>query len=97
MQTFDADEAASDPGSKSGDVIASTWDAVLALNLDGLGAFYAESIAFQDTDDAAELQAVVVSDSYTVRYPGGAFYTMSTGLVGSYSNVIHHVTSKLTA
>jgi hypothetical protein len=97
MQTFDAEEAASDPGSKRGDMIAREWDAVLVLNLDGLGAFYAESIAFQGTDDAAALQAVVVSDNYTLRYPGGAFYTMSTGLVGSYYNVMHHLALILTA
>lgn len=77
---------------------AQSWGEQQANMMDvgGFGHIYAESMAFQ-TDDAGEQlslasdeHAIVVSDNYTVRYPGGAFYTMSTGLVSSKNRVSDH-------
>lgn len=91
MLTFDTDGASSDARSKSGNLRADAWGQQQAnmLNVDGFGQIYAESLALFTKDAADQLfltseeNAFVVSDNYTVRYPGGAFYTMSTGLVSS--------------
>jgi hypothetical protein len=93
MQTFDADEASSDARSKSGNLPVDAWGEQQAnmLNVDGFGQIYAESMALPIKDGAnhlsltSEEHGFVVSNNYTVQYPGGAFYTMSTGLVGSLS------------
>ena len=89
IQTFDADGASSDASSKSGNLRADAWGQQQAnlLNVDGFRQIYAESLALPTGDATdqpfltSEENAFVVSDNYTVRYPGGAFYTMSTGLV----------------
>lgn len=55
MQTFDADGASSDAGSKSPNLRADAWGQQQAnlLNVDGFGQIYAESMAFP-TGDAAD-------------------------------------------
>ena len=80
MQTFDAVEAASDPRSRGEDLGVEVWDGQLVLRVDGVGQRYAESMAFQTDDAEAQFPLLVaMSENYTVRYPGGANYTMSTG------------------
>ena len=88
FQTFDAEQASSDFGGRGQDIQADEWGAQQAniLNLDGFGHYYAESMVLQSRNAqnvslVSEEHAIVVSDNYTVQYPGGAFYTMSTGFV----------------
>ena len=72
----------------SNEVSASQWDewASALLQMQGSGQFYAERITLAENGDLnspafLDHHGMMLSNGYTVNYPGGAKYTMDTGFV----------------